>query len=100
MEATLKNRLELVEPAAAVITLTYYDEEGRPIDSEDFLVPPDAGSVWIKPSERILSWPNVRTVRASLARTPRKPVDIEVHLLQQTCVHGRPDVKVGQPRRF
>ena len=100
MEATLEHRLELVEPAAAVITLTYYDVEGRPIDSEEFLVSPEAGSVWIKPSERILSWPGVRTVRASLARTPRKPVDIEVHLLPQACAHVNTEGKAGHPGRF
>jgi hypothetical protein len=98
--ATLEHRLDSVEPAAAVITLAYYDVEGRLVDSEEFHVSPDAGSVWIKPSERIMSWPGVRTVRASLVRRPTSPVDIEVHLLPQTCAHSAPDVKVGHPERF
>ncbi len=90
---------ELDETSLATITLGYYDDKGRLIDSEDFQVPPAAGSVWIKPSARILAWPMVRTVRASLARTPLTPVDMVVHLLQLPCDHHAPDRLVrAEPR--
>lgn len=90
----------LAEPSPAIITLEYYDAEGRLVDSEEFQVSPDSGSVWIKPSERILSWPAVRTVRASLARTPATPVDIEVHLLPAVCAHNSADGAVGRAERL
>lgn len=84
---------------SAVITLAYYDAEGRIVDSEQLHVPPDAGSVWIKPSTTILSWPAVRSVRASLVRTPVTPVDMEVHLLPPACDHTA-ELTPGVPARF
>lgn len=73
---------EAIDLTDAIITLAYYDAEGRLVDSEELRVSPDAGSVWIKPSEKILSRPAVRMVRASLARSPVTPIDINVHLLR------------------
>lgn len=98
MSATTKSEAQ----ADAIITLAYYDADGHLIDSEDLHISPDAGSVWIKPSDKILSWPTVRTVRASLARQPVTPVDIDVHLLPQTCAHEHDpqDVAVDRPHRF
>jgi signal transduction histidine kinase len=89
-----------VDRPDAIITLVYYDADGNMVDSEDLRVSPDAGSVWIKPSQTILSWPAVRTVRASLTRTPKTPVDIDVHLLPPTCVHPSTDTETGRPDRF
>lgn len=88
------------EPADAIIALVYYDAEGRAIDSEQLHISPDAGSVWIKPSEKILGWPTVRTVRASLARAPVTPVDIQVHLLAPACNHRPPDTDPAHPDRY
>ena len=84
----------------AIITLAYYDAEGRLVDSEELHVSPDAGSVWIKASEKILGWPTVRTVRASLARSPITPVDIDVHVLPPPCEHRSADADAGHPDRF
>lgn len=86
--------------AEAVITLVYSDADGRVIDSEELHVSPDAGSIWIKPSQTILSWPAVRSVRASLARSPMTPVDIRVHLLPPACLHGDGAGDPGHPDRF
>ena len=86
--------------ADAIITLSYYDGEGRLIDSEELHISPDAGSIWIKPSEQILSWPTVRTVRASLARAPMTPVDIDVHLLPPSCAQHSQEGEPGRPQRF
>lgn len=83
----------------AIITLAYHDAAGRLVDSELLHVSPAAGSVWIKPSETILSWPTVRTVRASLARSPITPIDIKVHLLPPACPHA-PVTEMGHPERF
>jgi hypothetical protein len=86
-----------VDRADAIITLAYYDADGRLVDSEELHVSPDAGSIWIKPSASILSWPAVRTVRASLDRTPETPVDIDVHLLPPSTEHRSVDVEVVHP---
>ena len=86
--------------AEAVITLVYSDADGRVIDSEELHVSPDPGSIWIKPSQTILSWPAVRSVRASLARSPVTPVDIRVHLLPPACLHGVDAGEPGHPDRF
>ena len=84
----------------AVITLHYSDADGRVIDSEELHVSPEPGSIWIKPSQTILSWPAVRSVRASLARSPVTPVDIRVHLLPPACLHGVGAGEPGHPDRF
>jgi len=94
---TIEHSSERSTRPDAVITLVYTDAQGRLIDSEELSVSPEAGSVWIKPSERILSWPAVRTVRASLTRTPLTPVDIDVHLLPPACGCRSRDGKGGGP---
>lgn len=86
--------------AEAIITLVYSDANGRVIDSEELHVSPDPGSIWIKPSQTILSWPGVRTVRASLARSPRTPVDIRVHLLPPAYLQDLRAGEPGHPDRF
>lgn len=88
------------EQDEAVITLMYSDADGRVIDYEELHVSPEPGSIWIKPSQTILSWPAVRSVRASLARSPVTPVDIRVHLLPPACLHGVTAGESGHPDRF
>jgi hypothetical protein len=100
MQTKTEYRLDQDDRATAIITLVYYDAEGKLVDSEELRISPDAGSIWIKPSERILSWPTVRTVRASLARSPVTPIDIDVHLLPPACEHRSQDSNPAGAHRF